>query len=157
MKTLLILLTSISMTAQVTITGNLSGIENMAFYTDLTNKGQINGSELITAVEGHYFVIEHVSSYTKIIGNDVRVTLNGNPVIGIASGKVETLSQSNTTNWLNPNNYDQIRIGRIVKTQIFDMAGRYVGPKVLPTFQEGIYIILNHYSDGNRISEKIKI
>ena len=157
MKTLLLLLTSISMTAQVTIFGSLQGIENMAFYTDLNSTGQINGSELITAVEGHYFIIEHVSDYTRISGQDVRVTLNGNPVIGIASGKVETLSQSNTTNWINPNNYDQIRIGKVVKTQIYDMAGRYVGDKVQPHFQEGIYIILNHYSDGNRISKKIKI
>src|SRR5690606_10600206 len=148
MKTLLLLLTTLSMTAQVTIFGNLQGIENMAFYTDLNNKGQINGSELITAVEGHYFVIEHVSDYTHISGQDVRVALNGDPVIGIANGKVTTLSQTNQTNWINPNMFDQIRIGRIVKTQIFDMAGRYVGPKVLPTFQEGIYIILNHYSDG---------
>src|SRR5690606_8659257 len=157
MKTLLLLLTTLSMTAQVTIFGSLQGIENMAFYTDVNIKGQINGSELITAVEGHYFVIEHVSDYTRISGQDVRVTLNGNPVIGIASGKVETLSQSNTTNWINPNNYDQIRIGKVVKTQIYDMAGRYVGDKVQPHFQEGIYIILNHYSDGNRISNKVKI
>jgi len=157
MKTLLLLLTTLSMTAQVTIFGSLQGIENMAFYTDVNIKGQINGSELITAVEGHYFVIEHVSDYTRISGQDVRVTLNGDPVIGIANGKVTTLSQTNQTNWINPNMFDQIRIGRIVKTQIFDMAGRYVGPKVLPTFQEGIYIILNHYSDGNRISNKIKI
>lgn len=157
MKTILLLLVSISMTAQVTIYGNLQGIENMAFYTDLNITGQINGSDLIDKVEGHYFVIEHVSTYTKITGGDVRVTLNGDPVIGIASGKVETLSQSNTTNWINPNGYDQIRIGRIVKTQIFDMAGRYVGDKVQPHFQEGIYIILNHYSDGSKISEKIKI
>src|SRR5690606_5221516 len=157
MKTLLLLLTTISMTAQVTNFGNLQGIENMAFYTDLNNTGQINGSELITAVEGHYFVIEHVSSYTKITGQDVRVTLNGNPVIGIASGKVETLSQSNTTNWINPNMFDQIRIGRIVKTQIFDMAGRYVGDKVQPHFQEGIYIVVSYFSDGNRISNKVKI
>ena len=157
MKTLLLLLTTISMTAQVTNFGNLQGIENMAFYTDLNNTGQINGSELITAVEGHYFVVEHVSDYTRISGQDVRVTLNGDPVIGITDNKVTTLSQSNKTNWLNPNMFDQIRIGRIVKTQIFDMAGRYVGDKVQPHFQEGIYIILNHYSDGNRISNKVKI
>lgn len=157
MKTILLLLVSISMTAQVTIYGNLQGIENMAFYTDLNITGQINGSDLIDKVEGHYFVIEHVSTYTKITGGDVRVTLNGDPVIGIASGKVETLSQSNTTNWINPNGYDQIRIGRIVKTQIFDMAGRYVGDKVQPHFQEGIYIMVSHFSDGNRLSNKVKI
>lgn len=157
MKTLLLLLTTITMTAQVTIHGSLQGIEHMAFFTDLNIKGQINGSELITAVEGHYFVVEHVSDYTRISGQDVRVTLNGDPVIGITDNKVTTLSQSNTTNWINPNGYDQIRIGRIVKTQIFDMAGRYVGDKVQPHFQEGIYIVVSHFSDGLRISNKVKI
>lgn len=157
MKTLLLLLTTITMTAQVTIFGSLQGIENMAFYTDLNNTGQINGSELIDKVEGHYFVIEHVSDYTRISGQDVRVTLNGDPVIGIANGKVTTLSQTNQTDWLNPNGYDQIRIGKVVKTQIFDMAGRYVGDKVQPHFQEGIYIVVSYFSDGNRISNKVKI
>lgn len=157
MKTLLLLLTTISMTAQVTIFGSLNGIENMAFYTDLNNTGQINGSDLLDKVEGHYFIIEHVSTYTKITGGDVRVTLNGNPVIGIANGKVTELSNTNTTNWINPNQYDQIRIGKVVKTQIFDMAGRYVGDKVQPHFQEGIYIVVSYFSDGNRISNKVKI
>src|SRR5688572_26436002 len=118
MKTILLLLTTLSMTAQVSIFGSLQGIENMAFYTDLNSTGQINGSELITAVEGHYFVIEHVSDYTRISGQDVRVTLNGAPVIGITGNNVNELSNTNTTNWINPNQYDQIRIGRIVKTQI---------------------------------------
>src|SRR5690606_1486365 len=128
--------------AQVTIYGSLNGIENMAFYTDLNSTGQINGSELITAVEGHYFGIEHVSDYTRISGQDVRVTSNGNPVIGSASGKVETLSQSNTTNWINQHRFDIIRIVRMIKIHLFDMAGRYVDDRVQPNYNEGIYSVV---------------
>src|SRR5690606_34854731 len=106
MKTLLLLLATLSMTAKVTIFGSIQGIENMAFYTDLNSTGQINGSDLVNKVEGHYFVIEHVSDYTRISGQDVRVTLNGDPVIGIANNKVIELSETNTTNWINPNNFD---------------------------------------------------
>lgn len=159
MKTLLLLLTTITMTAQVTIHGSIQGIENMAFFTDLNIKGQINESDLVNKIEGHYFIVEHVSDYTKIVGDHVRVTLKGSPVIGINRSGVETLSEGNTTEWINPNQYDQIRIGRgeIVKEQIFDIRGRYLGNEIQPTFQESIYIVVSYYSDGSKTSKKIKI
>ena len=159
MKTLLLLLTTFSMTAQVTVFGHLQGIENMTFFTDLNIKGQINQSDLVNKIEGHYFIVEHVSDYTKIVGDHVRVTLKGSPVIGINYSGVETLSEGTTTEWINPNQYDQIRIGKgkVVKEQIFDIRGRYLGESMEQPFQEGIYIIVSHYSDGSKTSKKIKI
>lgn len=159
MKTLLLLLTTMTMTAQATIHGSLQGIENIAFFTDLNIKGQINESDLVNKIEGHYFIVEHVSDYTRISGDHVRVTLKGSPVIGINYSGVETLSEGTTTEWINPNQYDQIRIGKgkVVKEQIFDIRGRYLGNEIQPTFQEGIYIVVSYYSDGSKTSKKIKI
>lgn len=159
MKTLLLLFVTFSMTAQVTIHGSLQGIENMAFFTDLNIKGAINQSDLVTKIEGHFFIIEHVSDYTRISGDHVRVTLKGSPVIGINYSGVTELSETPTTEWINPNGYDQIRIGKgeVVKEQIFDIRGRYLGNEIQPTFQEGIYIVVSYYSDGSKTSKKIKI
>lgn len=145
--------------SQVTNFGDLQVDGEMGIHTSLVNEGKINSSALLVSVEGSYFQFEEVNSeYITLSGDQVRVTLNGNPIEGIHFGEYITMSDSNVTEWFDADDYQKIRVGKeIVKTQIFDIRGRYLGENMEQPFQEGIYIIVSYYSDGSKTSKKIKL
>ena len=160
MKTILLIIFSTQLAlCQMTNFGDMQINGNIAFHNDFINKGKVNETSLLRSVKGSYFQITDITNeYVSLDGGIVRVVLNGSPIIGLQNDKWVTVSEGNTTDYIQASEYEKLAIGsHIVSTQIFDVRGRYVGEKILPTFQKGVYIIIDHYSNGSKQSKKVSI
>jgi len=153
MKTIILILFTITVQSQMMNHGNLEINESMRFHTTFINKGTVNGSELLKEVKGNNYSITHLDKEYLSIETDTpyKVTLNGSPVLGERLGKWSKISDTNETDYIL--HYDKIKVGDIVeKTEIYDLNGRFMGETILT--QKAIYIQVISYKNGKITSKK---